>query len=79
MVIYSMFIIAFFYLLVCIYLPLIIYPCPCHLLVNELLNLIRCLALLIVLILLARQEQFGGSHLPFTLDRTGSVGFLRGW
>ena len=32
--IYSMLSIAFFYLLVCIYLPLIIYLCPCHLLVN---------------------------------------------
>ena len=33
-VLHSMLCIAFFYLLVCIYLPLIIYPCPCHLLVN---------------------------------------------
>ena len=44
--IYSMLCIAFFYLLVSIYLPLIIYPCPCHLLVNELFNLLRCLAML---------------------------------
>ena len=44
--IYSILCIAFLYLLLCIYLPLIIYPCSCHLLVNELLNLLRCLAML---------------------------------
>ena len=42
--IYSMFIIAFFDLLLCITFPWIIYLCPYHLLVNELLNLFRCLA-----------------------------------
>jgi len=40
------------------------YPYRCHLLVNELLNLTRCLALLRILILLARKEWIGVSHLP---------------
>ena len=32
------------------------YPCPCHLLLNELLNLTRCLVLLRILISVARKD-----------------------
>ena len=43
------------------------YPCLCHLLVNELLNLTRCLALLRILISVARKKCFGVSHLSVIL------------
>ena len=61
--IYSMLSIAFLYLLLCIALPWFVYPCPCHLLVNELLNLNRCLAMLRVLYHLIGKVGQESSHL----------------
>jgi len=61
--IYSMLSIAFLYLLLCIALPWFVYPYPCHLLVNELLNLNRCLAMLRVLYHLIGKVGQESSHL----------------
>jgi len=61
--IYSMLSIAFLYLLLCIALPWFVYPYSWHLLVNELLNLNRYLAMLRVLYHLIRKIGQESSHL----------------